>query len=498
MSEQLYYLYILVAVSTGGKGVLMNQIRSEGLWKSASKYSTRDHRDADDDVVKITDEAVLDVERNGLDHEVRLARMRYINDVCGDGKGVVYYKNDYIYGVEIDEIIEGLESSNIVVVISDFHVIAELRAQENLKNRIKVMYLASTIDEREILRRYKNRESTDFDKQSNETILVINKIEQMCSILSSAARLQYLTKIEEVLPLLNEQWNNYVPYFDTIKTRSLNIRMLYNRYIDNIKDIDYVLLNFYDLEYLFSQARNIIKSVQPKRKVLNPPVFMVCSALSSGKATLMEIIGDLGTIKNNIVITPKFAKRDARDTDGRDGMTAIGVSGSFNSYISDSKDVWKWNFHSSGTEYAIDHSVIRENIGNRRAQIFISNMAQIETARKIYPDNIVVLYLHATHETATKQHIKEKRKFELWREISKEMCANSDSLTDEDEKYIFENDKDIQCKLETLITSDLREINEVHQDYLKYNYLIDHVLLNTGTREDLVEQMINLISYYTS
>lgn len=43
----------------------------------------------------------------------------------------------------------------------------------------------------------------------------------------------------------------------------------------------------------------------------------------------------------------------------------------------------------------------------------------------------------------------------------------------------------------------MKEIKAVHDSFVQHNYQINHVLLNTGTKEDLVEQMRNLISYYT-
>ena len=508
MDGDAHYLYILVAASAVGKSVLINQIKSEGLWKMVNKYSTRDNRGTDDDVIKINDDSVYYTKITEDKQKIRHARMICIKDVCGSGKGVVYYKNDNIYGINIDVILIDLENSNLAVIISDFHIIKQLKKEEKLKDKIKVIYIASTIDERELLKRYKSREATTFDEQSDKTLHTIYSIEKMCSILSSAARLKYLTKIEEVLPLLNEQWNNYVPYFDTIKTRSLNIRMLYNRYVDNIVDIDFAILNFYDLEYMFSQVRNIINYVTKKRKVKAPPLFMVCAAPSSGKATLMEIIGDLGAVNNNIVITPKYAKRERRPaTDGRDGMIAIGESRDFNEYIKNPDDIWNWRFHTNITEYAVDHAIIRENINRGIAQIFISNMEQINNAKIFYPDNIVILYLHATHETATKNHIKKKRKDECIIEICKEKClkkgltfnehsARNMIENDPEIQFKFENDIPIQDEYNKKVSDDLIEIKEIHQKFLQYNHLIDHVLLNTGTREDLVEQMINLIKYY--
>ena len=496
MCEQPHYLFVLVAASAVGKSELINKLKSESLWKNISKYSTRDNRGVNDDVVKITDPATVEKEIK-YPNNVRHIRMEYIQRICGNGKGVVYYKNSNIYGINIDEIINGLTISNLVVVISDFHVIHELRKDDRLRYRIKILYIASTVDERELLKRFKSRESIDFSEQSTKTLKTINNIEKMCSVLSSAARLKYLSKIEEVLPLLNEQWNNYLPYFDTIKTRSLNIRMLYNRYIDNIAYIDYAILNFYDLEYMFKQVRSIINNLSCRRQVKSPPVFMVCSAVSSGKGTLMEIIGDLGTVNNNISITTKYAKRDKRATDVRDGMFAIGKSGDFGTYISDRKDVWSWTFHINSTEYAVNHADIRRNINDGKAQIFISNMEQIAEAKKTYPDNIVVLYLHATHASATKEHIIAKRKDEYIKICHQKLIENSSSdQTEESIKYYFDNNQKIRTEFTESIEADLREIETVHHRFLLYNHLIDHVLLNTGTREDLVEQMTNLINYY--
>ena len=40
------------------------------------------------------------------------------------------------------------------------------------------------------------------------------------------------------------------------------------------------------------------------------------------------------------------------------------------------------------------------------------------------------------------------------------------------------------------------EVEKVHKEFLNYNHLIDHILLNTGTKEELVEQMNNLINFY--
>jgi hypothetical protein len=332
----------------------------------------------------------------------------------------------------------------------------------------------------------------DFDERSEETLETIRNIHNMCSILSCAARLKYMSKIEAVLPLLNEQWNSYVPYFETIKTRSMNIRMLYNRYIDNIAEIDYPILNFYDLDYMYQQVRNIIAQDNMKTQKKSPPIFMVCAAPSSGKKTLMEIVGDLGRINKNIVITTKYAKRNKRKTDGRDGMVAIGDDGNFIDYIPKEADIWSWVFHKGETEYAVSLEELRDNKEMGIAQVFISNMKQIDEARRLFPENIVVLYLHATHETATKSHIEEKRKNALI-----DIIISSTNDLHHDEAEVIFREEIYHKKFNDLVNHDLKEIKEIHCDFLEHNIDIDHVLLNTGTREDLVEQMNNLISHYS-
>lgn len=493
--EKEYYLFILVAASAVGKSVLVNQLCEEGAWQKAKKYSTRDNRGEDDDVIKIDDNSITNTPDEQKQTEIRLSRMNKLINLCGEGKGVVYYKNDNIYGVSISEIKEGLKKSHLAVIISDFHAIDKLREQLDC---VKVMYIASTIDEKLLFERFKEREQDKYQSELKQMTGIINSIQDKVMILPSAIRLKYASKIDEIIRNVNDKWNTNLSSYQTIKTRSFNIRMLYNRYIDNITKIDYAILNFYGLEYMYKQVRNIIANIHPKKATKQiPPVFMVCAASSSGKATLMEIIGDMGAVHNNIVITKKYAKRDPRPTDGRDGMQAIGKSGNFEDHI-EKEHIWQWQFHkrdnTKGIEYAVNHKEIRDNINNSKAQIFISNMGEIENARLYYPNNIVVLYLHATHETETTKHIEAKRRHEIELEIKN---SHTD-YTDEMIKSEFENNEKTQNKLKTKIEEDKKEIKEVHDTFCEHNVNIDHILLNTGTREDLIEQMTNLINYYTN
>jgi len=490
-------LFVLIAASSSGKGKLINTLKNQGKWLTVPKYSTRDNRGNDDDVVIIDDEKINIIEKMGNKTEIHQARISYLKHILSDMNGIVYYKNEHFYGFRFDEIIKALSLSHVAIVLSDFNTINKLKEYKDLQNRIKIIYIASPVDERVLLQRYKERENIDLIEQTDETEQTISKIHNLCLILSSASRLKYLNTIENILPLLNEEWNKYVPYFDTIKARSLNVRMLYNRYIDHITEVDYTILNFGTLDNMYSQAYNILGNIKCKRKKCKVPLFMVCAPLSSGKATLMEIVGDMGEIYKNIVIIKKYAKRDTRITDRRDGMEAIGPNGDFKEHIKPQEAIWEWSFHEKSTYYAVNRQEINENIEKGLTQIFISNLQQIPKAKQYYPDNIVILYLHAAHKSATEEHIRQKRKLEVIKEeTNNKKFKNQEELNDEFSKLIQTNIS-VQEKYEKMIENDKNEINKVFEDYIKNIADIDHVLLNTGSREDMVEQMNNLIKYYS-
>ena len=497
-------MYVLVAASAVGKSELMRQMQRDNLWEGVPKYSTRDVRYKDgeiDDVKELDNKQIKDLPEEQR-QRARGERIKKLKEKCGAGKGIVYYKNGNLYGIVVHEVLNVLERTNAVVIISDFHAIAQLKTGfSELRNRIRVLYIASTIDERILLERYKERETTEFNLTPEKEKETLKNIGEFNSVVASATRLHYIQRIEEVMPLLNEEWNSILPYFETIKTRSTNIRMLYNQYIENIAEIDYPILNFYDLDYMYSQTRSLLSNFvrnNHKRHIIRDcsPIFMVCAAPSAGKATLMEVIGDLGEVDGNIQITRKYAQRSPRkNTDGRDGMVAIGAEGKFEDYIHPHY-IWTWQFHNTngntGTWYAVDRSEIEKNIQPGRAQIFVSNMDQIEIARSYYPDNLVVLYLHATHETETKKHIRVKSINDIEEEIMKETgCSRGEAEQYRLSKQIYKEN------VEAYVEEKMKEIRVVHDSFLKHNHQIDHVLLNTGTKEDLVAQMRNLIAYYT-
>lgn len=226
----------------------------------------------------------------------------------------------------------------------------------------------------------------------------------------------------------------------------------------------------------------------------------------------MAAIGDMGKIRGDIVVTNKFAAyRDkSLTTDGRDGMISLGKNNGNLKLAMEEKlkcrlsddDIWRWRFKKRPQEYAVCHGEIRKHIQDKKAQIFVSNMSEIENARTFYADNIVILYLHATHATATRKHVELRRRDELEKAI-RERLAKKKSIMEKDVKweevkYEFEGNVEIQKEFQEKVAESEEEIVEVHNNFCEHNISIDHVLLNTGTREDLIEQMNNLIDHYTS
>lgn len=542
-------LYILVAPSAVGKSALLHQLKSEKngsrfFWRSIKKYSTRDCRGVDktsgieDDVVDIdgnNDELISarsslqtietnyeqrkKTNSNSQDDEIKVknardtlfgARVRYIEQYCNDTdaekKGVVYHMNTNLYGFNYQEICDCLKTDNGVIICSDFDTIRTLKANEIFGQFVKVIYIASSMDEKVLLNRYKGRMGVDeqvfsIDQEG------LDKVERYNNLILSAGRLGYYEKIEETIPKLNEIWNSMLVYYSTICNRKEKIRLLFNQYIENIGIIDNVILNFYNLEYMYSQMRNIIiknNNIALQHKTSSPPIFMVCAAPSSGKGTLMEIVGDIGKIDGSLVQVKKYAKRNPSPlTDRRDNMVPIGKDGEFEQFMPKSA-IWKWIGHkakdtavvSVEKEYAVNKDEILENLKHNKSQIFIANFNEIANAKKYFSNNIVVLYLHATHDTETKKHIERKRRFECRVQIIEDAQKSGEDLSDKEVTEREQSEKYIKVR-DQRIKADLEEIRDTHYEYVKYITEVDHVLLNTGTQDDLIMQMQKILKVYS-
>ena len=121
------FLYLLVAASAVGKSALLRKIRDEGLWQAVPKYSTRDVRDGEDDDVVAIDKKSIKQSSNKDALLIRMERIRTLKEMCGDGKGVVYYKNNNFYAITIKDILLTLEKNNAVAIVSDFSAIEKIK-----------------------------------------------------------------------------------------------------------------------------------------------------------------------------------------------------------------------------------------------------------------------------------------------------------------------------------------------------------------------------------
>ena len=82
-----------------------------------------------------------------------------------------------------------------------------LKNNPDFGESVRVVYIASSMDEQVLLKRYKNRRGKgeqNFSISQDKLKL----IESYINLILSAARIGYYEKIEQAVPLLNETWNS--------------------------------------------------------------------------------------------------------------------------------------------------------------------------------------------------------------------------------------------------------------------------------------------------
>jgi len=520
-------LYILAAPSTVGKSTLLQRFilektNSKLSWCGVNKYSTRDCRGTDsegitDDVIDIdnrTDElrsARTNYEKYkkliGSNDQEELQkkiayedlikeRFQYIKNYCGDqSKGVAYHMNANIYGFNYQEIADCLKNNNAALICSNFDAILELKNNKQFGNRVQVIYIASSMDERIFLSRFKIR------MEGSESIFNLTPAE--LEEFEEHHRLMHFEKSEEKDFQMKDLWSEYN---STIQKRKEEIRILFEHYINNIGIVDHVILNFYDLEYMYKQMREVIKKNNECKTLIrksNVPIFMVCAAPSSGKGTLMEIVGDTRKVGDSILRVKKYTKCERSPwTNRRDNIEPIGNDGTFENYIP-ANAMWAWKGHRTHghcacveRECAVNLEEMQKNMMSKKAQIFIADFQEIEYARELFPENIVILYLHATHNSATMKHITRKRTKEIREEIAKDAKEKEKLILNDNEIYKRVITEPCKTALEKKIQADLKEIRAIHEQYAEFIGHVDHVLLNTGTQNDLALQMRKLLKEY--
>lgn len=443
------YLYIISGASGCGKTTLINNICSNKLNKQlktikAPKYSEREVRDKDDDII----------------HDPKIEIGEY---------DIAYFMNGNKYGIKINEIVELLDKGlNPFIILSDLRVVRRLKSI--LGNRLVTLYIASAIDTKrlQMIQEKRHHFSPTVEQQK--------KLARQFNRLNSAARLSLWRRVFECISELNNDWNQFIPEAESTEIRIQRIRAFHTRYNDNLELFDHVILNYTENKpsEMTDQVANILKNGDRpfsfKKEKSYPPIFIVAAASGAGKGTLVEMLNLIG--RDKISITSKIAKRDKKTHDKRDGMIAIGEKGVF----PEEYDI-DWDFHKpiindkdktgdtiqkfKGVEYAVSSAEIEKNITSKRPQIFVSNMQQFHRFRKLYKNHCVFLYLHRL------------------------------SSAEEIEKFQYK-----VCHSKEEAKTRLKEIKRVHKDYIDNIAEFDHVLLNTTYPEDLYDQMFELLEYY--
>ncbi len=241
--------------------------------------------------------------------------------------------------------------------------------------------------------------------------------------------------------------------------KSENIRknrlyLIQRQYIENITTFDNVILNRKNnSSEMLEQVKNIVNNSSNNHFTKNkkgPVIFLIAAASGAGKRTLMNAMWNLG--RKSITVIKKETNRDKQLGDGDEIIPGV-------------KDLKEKNYEITypfnENLYGIDTEQIWDNLKLGLPQIVITNMQQFEKFKQIFGNLTVNIYLHSTR---TKEEILE-----------------------------FQTKK---LKSEEKAIRKVQKIDVVHSDYIENISKFRHILLNTIEKEDLWDQMFNLINSY--
>jgi guanylate kinase len=435
------HLFIVSGASGSGKTTLVRDVLADPSLNAerSPKYSERARRESKD----------------GIEDDTQ-----HVDQIDATDFDVSYVLNDTFYGVRTAEIEEQLKrGKNSFIILSDFHVIKRLK--EKFGDRCTTVFVSSAVDADSIQKTLTARHAHEF----NPTDVQADRLATQFYRLQCAAELGRWPSVFECMAELLTDWKAFIPDGERANIRAEKIRSFHNRYTDQLTLFDHVVLNHTqgDPSDMARQMRNLINSAgnTPTRAAAGESVlFVVAAASGAGKGLLMEttarIIGP-----SRVGIVTKYAKRDAKPSDRRDGMQAIGKAGVFPAEVD-----LEWTFHDSGgnagTAYGISTAEVWGHLNAGRSAMVISNMKVFDEFEKHFGDRVVFIYLHATRSE------EEIRAYQL---------QQNHGDPEEAERRI-------------------QEIRVVHDDYMDNIARFEHVLLNTAYKEDLFDQMIGLVNFY--
>lgn len=248
-----------------------------------------------------------------------------------------------------------------------------------------------------------------------------------------------------------------VPFARQRQTRLNRLYLMQRQYVDNITLFDHVILNTRKSQDLLQQVTKLIGGYEKglvHKGMKGPVIFLIAAAPGAGKRTLMSAMYDLG--QRLITVVEKATTRPKHDDDGDEIFHVDEIN-------PDKFDI-NYVFHDQYTEYGIETARMWQNLSEGRSQILITNMQQFHKFHENFGPLIVCVYLHAT---LTRKQLKQLFELQVKRHGDKEKAKRK-----------------------------VKELDNIHQDYIDNIAEFQHVLLNTLEKEDFWEQMLRLIRFY--
>ncbi|MCP3957993.1 MAG: hypothetical protein GY719_09085 [bacterium] len=251
-----------------------------------------------------------------------------------------------------------------------------------------------------------------------------------------------------------------------VRAKTINLRLRHRQYVDNIALYDHVLLNTSSRRVLLKQAKSVIRLYDRMDAPSAMPgfganvLFLLCAPPGSGKATISRILEDFGgkLIEN----LHKEVDRVKRENDGKE-IVPLGELDDGREKRGIIKEVRRdLTYISNGSRYGIQCDEIWEKFSEGKVQLVITNMKAIARFRRRFGPIVVPVYVYTPKS--------EQELLEYFTE-EKKLCRR-------------------------LAAERVKQVERVFLEFVDKIAMFRHVILNTATRDDIADQMLNLLEHY--